>query len=38
MPTIKKRPIEAEDLYAMQLISEMRLSPDGRTSSSPCSA
>jgi len=30
MPTIKQRPIEAEDLYALQLIGEMQLSPDGR--------
>ena len=30
MPNSEKRPISAEDLYALQLISEPQISPDGR--------
>ena len=30
MPTIKKRLITAEDLYTLQVLSDVRISPDGR--------
>ena len=30
MPSKKKRPIKAEDLYQVELISDVRLSPDGQ--------
>jgi len=30
MPTVKKRFVTAEDLYALQQLSDLRISPDGR--------